>query len=432
MVDFIYDVSRLSTRTLNTTPNGIDWIDSLLADDFLSSSGGGASALLFGFRRPRLFPPGRLANPVRALDQAWGRAAQECAGAIPEWLISALTGDRHAAGAKTSEPGAIRREARRVGRIARSLRTYGFNRGYDPTTDAPSGAVYLNASHFPLEQARHVRWLEQRPDIRPVVFVHDLLPVLRPDLFWSSEPERHGRRLAFLARRGAAAIVASSAVESQLDDQMRKSGRRDLSILRAPPPVLPLFRQPCPLDPRLARANFFVMCGTIEPRKNHLLLIDVWRRLAAARGADAPRLLLVGKRGWRCDDIVASIRDPALQGLVIEASGLSTAAYRSVLAHSRALLSPSLAEGFGLPVAEALAARIPVIASAIAPHFEQGGQTPIYLDPRRPEDWRLAVDEFARPGSPARAGALARLDGHTPVDPVAYLGSLRASLSALG
>ena len=103
-----------------------------------------------------------------------------------------------------------------------------------------------------------------------------------------------------------------------------------------------------------------------------------------------------------------------------------------MLAHARALLSPSLAEGFGLPVAEALAARIPVIASAIAPHFEQGGQTQVYLDPHRPEDWFLAVDEFARPGSPARASALARLDGHAAIDSVAYLESLRTSLSALG
>ncbi len=432
MVDFIYDVSRLSTRTLNATPNGIDWIDSLLADYFLSPSGGGASALLFGFLGPRLFPPGRLANPVRALDQAWGRDAQECAGAIPEWLISALTGDRDAAGLRIGAPGAIRREARRLGRVARSLGTYGFSPGRDPEKSAPSGAVYLNASHFPLEQPRHVRWLEQRRDIRPVMFVHDLLPVLRPDLFWSGEPGRHDRRLAFLARRGAAAIVASSAVESLLDDHMKKSGRRDLPILRAPPPVLPLFRRPCPLDPRLARANFFVVCGTIEPRKNHLLLIEVWRRLAGARGADAPRLLLVGKRGWRCDDIVASIRDPALRGLVIEASGLSTAAYRGVLAHARALLSPSLAEGFGLPVAEALAARIPVIASAIAPHFEQGGQAPVYLDLHRPEDWFLAVEDFARADSSARAEALVRLDACHPVDPAAYCATLRGALASLG
>jgi glycosyltransferase involved in cell wall biosynthesis len=56
-------------------------------------------------------------------------------------------------------------------------------------------------------------------------------------------------------------------------------------------------------------------------------------------------------------------------------------------------LAPSFAEGFGLPVAEALAARAPVIASDIAPFREQGGENVTYLDPRSDEEWRRAIVE---------------------------------------
>ena len=126
MVNVIYDVSRLSTRALNATPNGIDWIDALLADYFVSGGAGPAHSLLFGFRGPRLFAPGALPNPVPPLDRAWGRDRSTSDLVVPDWLASALNGEGYAGDAEGSRFAAFRREARRAARIARSLRNYGF------------------------------------------------------------------------------------------------------------------------------------------------------------------------------------------------------------------------------------------------------------------------------------------------------------------
>lgn len=76
-MNVLYDISRLSTRVLNPTPNGIDWIDRLYADHFLDDRREGAWPLLFGPFGPRLFAPGGLANPTAALAQAWDATAAE-------------------------------------------------------------------------------------------------------------------------------------------------------------------------------------------------------------------------------------------------------------------------------------------------------------------------------------------------------------------
>ncbi|MCC0002327.1 MAG: glycosyltransferase [Methylobacteriaceae bacterium] len=142
-------------------------------------------------------------------------------------------------------------------------------------------------------------------------------------------------------------------------------------------------------------------CGTIEPRKNHALLVDVWRRFVAEQGPSAPKLVVVGKRGWNFTQIVEALADPALGGAVIEVAGLSNGGWRALLAGAAALLAPSFAEGYGLPLAEALTAGAPALCSNIAPFQEIGGEAAIYLDPRLPgsglrESWISQRPEVRR------------------------------------
>lgn len=418
ILDVIYDISRLSTRSLNATPNGIDWIDSLLADHFCGQRPG--HALLFGFHGPSLFRPGKLPMPTDLLARAWGWVGSDQRALLPQSLVDALTSAATGRASSRAPSGGLAQ----VRRIARSFTRYALSRGADPRTSAPHGAIYLNATHYPLERAAHVAWLDARPDVLPALYVHDVLPVTAPEWFWPGEPERHGRRLAFLARRGAAALVGSRAVEQALKERMRALGRTDLPIHAAHPPVLPLFHQPVAPDPRLAYANYFVICGTIEPRKNHQLLVEVWRRLVRSQGAKAPRLVVVGKRGWKCDAILADLHDPELAGFVIEASNLTSDAYRMLLASARALLSPSLAEGYGLPLAEALAAGVPAIVSDIPAHREQGSAGVLFLDPRNKDNWIGAVEAYSAIGSAERGAAMAELSNRLPVDQRAYFISL--------
>jgi glycosyltransferase involved in cell wall biosynthesis len=390
----VYDLSRLVTRVLHATPNGIDRVDLMLARHFLLHGEFKTQALGLGFTGPRLIPDRISRGAAERVAAAWREQAVESHGSQGyETLVARLRGESppHGGGAARL----VVPRPRRALHIAHALFRHLPPSGRTPLHAAPRGAIYFNASHFPLEWKRHVAWLDERRDVRPVFWIHDLFPIDRPDWFWGREPALHQMRIDLLARRGAAAIVAGASVESRLRCHLERLGRPDLPIFRLPPPTDALFGKPARFDARLAAVPYFIVCGTIEPRKNHLLLVRVWRELVARYGGDAPKLVVVGKRGWNCADIVAGLEDEALRGHVFEVAGLPTPDYKRLLDHSRALLAPSLAEGFGFPVAEALASGVPVVASDIAPFREQGSEGALHLDPLSDEAWRRAIDDLA-------------------------------------
>ncbi len=81
----------------------------------------------------------------------------------------------------------------------------------------------------------------------------------------------------------------------------------------------------------------------------------------------------------------------------------------SLLAGARAMLAPSFAEGFGLPLVEALAAGVPVICSDIPVFREIGGGIPDYVDPLDQLGWRDEILDYSLPDSARRAAQLQRL-----------------------
>ena len=82
-----------------------------------------------------------------------------------------------------------------------------------------------------------------------------------------------------------------------------------------------------------------------------------------------------------------------------------------MIAGARALLLPSFAEGYGLPVPEALAMGVPVIASDLPALRQAGGRAPDYLDPLDGLGWIAAIRDYATPDSPRRAAQIARIAG---------------------
>jgi alpha-1,2-rhamnosyltransferase len=120
------------------------------------------------------------------------------------------------------------------------------------------------------------------------------------------------------------------------------------------------------------------MVGTIEPRKNHSLVLDAFDQ-AWSEGSQAP-LVVIGKRGWQCEDVIARFADITRNGrpftYICDATDADLQyAYR----RSRCLIFPSFAEGFGLPIVEALAQGLPVIASDIPVHREVGNGHATYI-----------------------------------------------------
>jgi len=186
--------------------------------------------------------------------------------------------------------------------------------------------------------------------------------------------------------------------------------------------------------PTLPDKPYFVCLGTIEPRKNHLLLLNLWRELVARRDGEAPALLLIGRRGWEIESTIDMLdRCPALRGIVSQRGPLSDNETAHLLRNARALLLPSFAEGFGFPLAEALALGIPVLASDLPALREIGGAVPEYFGPLDGAAWREAILDYSLEPSPRREAQLQRLARWRPPrwdDHFAAVDALIADLAA--
>lgn len=135
--------------------------------------------------------------------------------------------------------------------------------------------------------------------------------------------------------------------------------------------------------------RFFLSVGTLQPRKNIGTLIAAHRMLPRNLRYEIP-LVVVGKAGWGCNDILAQLKhgdDGALRWLHYIPDG----DIMPLLQQATALVFPSLHEGFGLPVLEAFAAKIPVIASNTTALPEVAGEAGLLIDPLEPGVWAEAM-----------------------------------------
>ncbi len=407
-----FDVSRLVTRLAHPTPTGIDRLDLAYAR-WLLGGAGPHRAVISTALGPRVLPPRAAAALLAELDRRWPEGGEP--EADPAYRAAA---GRLGLPLSPPHPQPLRPPPRRrtVPGPARALRlAAGLLAGSRGIDALPRGAAYLHSSHLRLDRPERFAWLGARPDVGGVFFVHDLIPIDHPEFSRPGEDVRHRARLATVARHARGVIVNSAEVrDALLAHWSRPGGRADPSTLPkdVPVTVAPLgvedpFRAaataPGPTDCADAVRPFFVICGTIEPRKNHALLLQLWRRMAEG-GGPVPKLVVAGRRGWESEGVIDVLeRAPFVRDHVVEVSGLSTPALARLMGLARGLLMPSFAEGYGLPVAEALSLGTPVVASDIPVHREVAGPHAAFVDPLDEPGWLAAVRALAE-GPRRRAG----------------------------
>lgn len=374
--EIVLDLSRLVSRLTKPTPTGVDRVEMAYARELLRAA------------------PGRLAFGAVHPVGGYGRIARGEAIAFLDALEAAWSGDA-----------AARRIAhwRSAGGALWRLRPRAV-----PKTRA--SRILIQASPHHLDRERLVARILRIEQAGLVCLLHDLIPIEFPEYAREGGAAQHVRRIGTVARHASAVIANSEATRRAFLPYLHAEGRI------APVAVAHLgltasLRRTAP-QPRGTRP-YFVCLGTIEPRKNHLLLLHIWRDMAERLGpANVPRLLVIGKRGWENEQVVDLLeRCPALVGCVEELPEVSDGALQTLLGGAHALLLPSFAEGFGMPVPEALSLGVPVLCSDLPALREAGGALATYLDPLDGPGWREAILTLAQEPDEAQARRRERLLG---------------------
>lgn len=207
--------------------------------------------------------------------------------------------------------------------------------------------------------------------------VHDCTTKLFPRWHGWANRLLHHRRLAWIARHARRVIIDAEAT------------RADTSRILGLPParldVIPLARGTPPaaadVDVRarygLGTAPFVLFVGTLEPRKNLVRLVEAFRALPEAH-RDA-RLVLAGHWGWRGGELRSALATAGSR--VLLTGGVDADTLAALYREAMVFAYPSLYEGFGLPVLEAMAAGLPVVTSAGGTLEEIAGDAALLADP---------------------------------------------------
>lgn len=219
-----------------------------------------------------------------------------------------------------------------------------------------------------------------------VVTIHDIAFITHPHLTTPGLAAYLRTALRSELRRGATLATVSETTRRRILEHLGVSPDR---VFVVPNGVDDRFLKASPLTAEQLASlgvpgRYLLMVGTIEPRKNHALVL---RALEHLKPSDC-RLVVVGRPGWGTDAVVAALRERHRAGDLVWLDDLPDHLLPGLYAGSRLVLYPSWTEGFGLPVLEALAAGRPVITGSDPVFRDVGGEHVSPVDPT--DDHELA------------------------------------------
>ncbi|MFB2551231.1 glycosyltransferase family 4 protein [Ensifer soli] len=362
----IFDISRLYRCRHNAFATGVDRIDLAIALDLVARFGDACDFVHAGLHGWCMLPRAASVALLRRMDAAWTTGTARPAARRRSGLVAFLG---HAARARL---------------------------GKRPDAAALSDTTYVVASHSGLGRLRGgLRSLDPSGRMRRLVYIHDLIPIEYPEY---QRPQTQAQFTAYLDEVTERPLV----VVANSHDTARRfaafAARKAIALDGIEVIIPDLVAGAVAAAPPRAEVRalaeggrpYFITIGTIEPRKNHLLLLNIWRELA--RAGEPPYLVIVGKRGWENENVVDMLdRCEALRGCVREMPGLADHEVQVLLKGARALLFPSFTEGLGIPVLEARALGVDCILSDIPVFREIAGDGTVLVDPLDGPGWIRAI-----------------------------------------
>ena len=256
----------------------------------------------------------------------------------------------------------------------------------------PNGLAYINVGHTNLNP-QTMRAMMEMPDHTKVVMIHDTIPLDHPQFQTEASRAKFVERLTTVINFANHIIVPSDEVRENVERRMVGTGHR------VPVVVSPLGVDigPPPVDPVKSEKPYFVVIGTIEPRKNHGFLLDIWERMHRKMDESRiPELRIIGARGWRNEEVLKRLdHSPMVGRTVFELGPLPDKEMKRQLAGATALLFPSHVEGFGLPPFEAATMGIPTISAPLRTTEIHLGDMAVYADTGDMYQWFKAIRDLA-------------------------------------
>jgi|GEM_PF-182237 len=250
-------------------------------------------------------------------------------------------------------------------------------------------------------------------DVAVIPFIHDVLPVEHPEWFVPPLVGAFGATVLAQMEVAADVLVASPATAAAVRSVAARHGID-------PPAIHPIRLASGVGGGRRGEASrslldlrdrpYVLVVGTVEPRKNQVRLLDAIDHLARREQLDDLVLVVVGREGWQAADVAARLRSGGPAGSVVWIEDADDEVLEELYVGARLVLAPSLAEGFGLPAAEAVRLGVPVVASPSGAPGVESRLIARVVDPDDTVGWAEAIRELANDSAPRRA-ALDALSG---------------------
>ncbi len=241
--------------------------------------------------------------------------------------------------------------------------------------------------------------LKRARGFHAILYCHDLVPIRFPHLMSFDSRDAFAQYFVDVAHAADHVVAVSRA--------SRDDYTEFLATVGAPVPPMSVIHNGSdvttgergrgrPPRPELADEPFVLCVGTIEARKNHMLLYHLWERLVARHGARTPRLVLVGMVGWGVGDLLWRMRaNPAVAPRIMLLDDVADDELLWLYEHCRFTVYPSFVEGWGLPVVESLALGKPCLTSNAPALLEATGGIVPALDPLDFPAWLQHVERWA-------------------------------------
>ena len=220
---------------------------------------------------------------------------------------------------------------------------------------------------------------------KSVISILDVSYIYFPDLFAKKDLVRLKKWTRYSAKKAAKILTIS---ESSKSDIIKEYGVAEDKVEVIYPGIKSETRNPKSetnmeeLRKKFGiKDKFILFVGTLQPRKNIAKLIEAFSKLDSNL-----QLVIVGKKGWQYEEILSAPKKFDVENRVLFVQDASDEDLPALYKNAEFFILPSLYEGFGLPVLEAMSNDCPVITSNVSSLPEAGGDAALYVDPQNTED----------------------------------------------